>query len=365
MFSNRNCKLLFLIWITVCFNIDNRCIAQNNIYVTGSLFGRQFSTSVDSQLAAEMLNNNKDSIVAQFFSNYQDTEIDSDILENITEKYSLDVATLFLLQKLYEQPENKHAQDAYYLLSDTFAKSDLKERLAILKDFHIVFIPGFKYKANAGNFLAQRNMLETAHISYELVNIDEVGLVEDNAAIVAERLKEINKVHSKIILISVSKGGLETAIALGKLLNTNDLASVKAWINVCGILKGTPVADYWSKPFKKLWLSCGLFCIGKHNVNLKGLLNCMSYIQCKERYKTLKIPSNIYTVNLLATEFGREKKSIIRQPNDGYSPLLDSIIGNGAVVIEAGTDHTFKNRNLNVRMVSLLHYIVEHLKNET
>jgi hypothetical protein len=354
IFCKKSYRLVFLFSISCC------CFAQENLYVEGYLFGRQFSTNVDSQLAANMLNNRLDSSVIQLFSEYQNIELDSKTLENISKKYSIDVASLFLIERLYEQPSNKQVQNDYFLL-DTIDVSDLYAQLAQLEDFYVVFIPGFRYKGNVGNFLQQRQLLEIAKIPYEMIMIDEVGLVDNNAAMIAERLKEIDKLYQNIIIISVSKGSLETEIALGKLLKPEDITKIGAWINVCGILKGTPIADYWSAPLRKSFLSCGVFFMGKKNININGLLNDMSYTQCKEKYKDIVIPPDIYTINLISTPLGRKKKSTMLQPNDGFSPLLDSITKNGVVIVEVGTNHLFENVNLNTRMVALLQHIANHI----
>ena len=334
--------------------------AQKIIPVAGTLFGQPFQTNVDHELAKTMLTNPEDSSVIQLFSDYYKREINTETLSEITQKYSIDVASLLLAEKLYEKPSNKQAQDDYFLL-DNIDTSDLCTQLAELADFYVVFIPGFKYEGNVGGFLRQRQLFDAAKMPYQMIDIDEVGLIDDNAAMIAERLKEINTLYHNIIIISVSKGGLETAIALGKLLKPEDITQVKAWINVCGILKGSPVADYWSAPLRKAFVSCGMFFIGKKNANITGLLNDMSYVKCKEKYENLTTPSDIYTVNVVALSLGRKKKSIMLQPNDGLSPLLDSITEHGVVVVEAGTNHLFENVNLNVRMVATLQHIANHL----
>jgi hypothetical protein len=173
-------------------------------------------------------------------------------------------------------------------------------------------------------------------------------------------MQELNKLHENIIVISVSKGGLETAIALERLAAAQKHSSIKAWINVGGTLKGTPVADVWSRPLKRFWMSCGLFFIGQ-KVELKALLNDLSYKRCKEKYGAIKIPSEIMTVNLIGAPLRQGEETIIRVPNDGFSPLPDAITKDGLVVVEMESDHFLKNMNLNSRMVVLLRYIVNHL----
>ena len=339
-------------------------IAQN-IPVEGTLYGRPFQAYVDHELAKTMLANPADSSVVQLFSNYSARELTTETLSEITQKYSFDVATLFFIEQLYAQEENRQLQDFYLTAIDTLSLEDKTSALSFLQDYFIAFVPGFRYKNlvdNGGNFLQQRLLFDAAGIDYELIDIEETGRIDVNAKIVAQRLQELCQLHHNIIVISVSKGGLETAIALGKLDDPQTVSSLKAWINVGGILKGTPVADYWAKPFKRFWIACGLFW-ANIKVDLKGLLTDMSYQQGKERYNTLHIPSEIYTINIIAASLGHkiEEKSVFTSPNDTFSPLADSITEDGAVVVEMGLDHYFKNIDLNVRMVALLQYIVHRL----
>jgi hypothetical protein len=246
---------------------------------------------------------------------------------------------------------------------DNIFTDTIEQQLSFLQDFFVVFVPGFRYKmtSNGSNFLNQRLLLDSAGISYEMIDIHETGFVEDNAKIVADRLQELSKLHNNMIVISVSKGGLETAIALGMMSSPQNIPSVKAWINVGGILKGTPVADAWRPLRKRMWLSTGLFFAGI-KVNVKGLTADLSYKRCKEKYKTLKIPAEITTVNLVATPLSRQgKKKKNLSPNDGFSPLADTITEDGVVVMEIGVDHFFREIDLNIRMAALLHYIVNQL----
>jgi hypothetical protein len=340
------------------------CIAQV-FPVEGTLFGRPFQTNVDHELAKTMLTNPADSNVIQLFLDYYAHELNTETLSEITQKFSFDVATIFFIEKLYEQEENRRLQDFYLAMIDTLSLEDETPALSFLQDYFIAFVPGFRYEHidNGGDFLRQRILFDSAGINYEMIKIEGVGRVGRNAEIIANRLKELSELHNKIIVISVSKGGLETAIALGELVDFQSISSVKAWINVGGILKGTPVADRWAKPFMRFWISCGLFW-ANIKVDLKGLLTDMSYKQGKDRYNALNIPPEIYTVNLIAASLGQEqkKKTVFTSPNDSFSPLADAITEKGVVVVEVGNDHYFRDVDLNTRMVALLRYTVTQIK---
>jgi hypothetical protein len=341
------------------------CVAcrTQKISVTGELFEKPFSTNVCNHFAATMLANRKDSNIINFYAQYENAELNNTTLEKIAKQYSLDASTLFLIEKLYQQPANRTAQNDYLSNMADLQQSSFKRNLDFLKNYHVVFIPGFNYNSNMGNCATQRAILDSAKISCEMIFTDEIGLLNENAQIIAKRLREINKERKNIILVSVSKGGTETAIALSNLLKPEELSSVTAWLNVCGILRGTPVADYWAAPFRKMFLSLGLFFIGKGSVDIKAIMEDLSYERLKGNVYT--IPKNIYTVSFLATSLGRNRNKIMKSvPNDGYSPLIDEVPDNSAVVVNVGTNHTLKGLNLDNCMIALLQHIVKYQKNK-
>jgi len=350
---------LFILAVSSIYNI---AVAQKSFSVDGTLFGRQIQTNVDNELAKTMLTKPEDSDALQLFSEYSTRENSTETLYEITQKYSVDVASLFFVEKLYSQVKNRCAQNYYLSAIDTISAVQNVRQLSFLQNYYIVFVPGLMYKnaKNGSNFLNQRRLLDSIGIRNEMINIDEIGFVEDNAEIIAHRLRELSIYHDNIILVSVSKGSLETAIALEKISNHQEFSFVKAWVNVGGILRGTPIADYWAPLYHRTWMSCGLFFIGKR-IELKAILFNLSYKRCKEKYKTFKIPAEITVVNLIGVPLGRQKKPKIYAPNDGFSPLPDAIFEEGIVIIEPGVDHFFKGIDLNKRMIAILYYINELL----
>jgi hypothetical protein len=351
--------LLVLIFLAVSITMaSNACAKQKSYYVEGVLFGHPLHVRVDHKLAATMLTNRQDSSVAKSLASYRNAELSSELLEDITRKYSLNVSTLFFAERLYGQGKNRQLQDYYLSAIDTLPMAEVDRLLSSLQDFHVVFVPAFNYESNTGSFLQQRELLDAARISNEIVKVQPWGLVADNAKMIAQRLQEISRQRSNIIIVSASKGSLETAIALGEILKPDELGAVKGWINACGILKGSPAADYWAVPLRRYWLSCGLFFVGKQP-NLTQLLGDLSYNRRKQDAQTLVIPASVYTINLIAVGLGKRKdRTKMLVPNDGYSPLLDEIVGGGDVVMEVGSNHTFANVDLNIRLVALLRYLV-------
>jgi adenylate kinase family enzyme len=336
------------------------CLPKVSIPVNGFLFGRNFTTTVDNQLAKEMLSEDNDENVTKLFSTYANKPLNTTTLSEISKKYSMDVSTLYFLEKSYENPKNKEAQDLYLNYFDQLSDNNFKQKFEHLQDVYVAFVPGLDYldTTNGGDFAKQRRLFTSNGIQNELILTESWGFADRNAEIVAKRLKELNKQHEKIIVVSASKGGLDVAIALGKLLKAEDISSVKAWVSVGGILKGSPVADkYLSWP--KCWVAeIGLLFVGQKI----SLIKDVSYKKRTEDFKNFNFPEHITRVHFigapLATQIHKRIKSnycSIKDygPNDGITPLADEVSDGGIVVSELGFDHYYKHPDLDKKTLAL------------
>jgi triacylglycerol esterase/lipase EstA (alpha/beta hydrolase family) len=201
-------------------------------------------------------------------------------------------------------------------------------------------------------------LLTASGIANEMIVTDEWGLTDENANILANRLRVLSQQHEKIILVSASKGGLETAVALGKIMKPEETKSIKAWISVGGVLKGSPVADtYLCWP--KCWIAeIGLWTKGKR-INL---IQDVSYKKRTEDFKQLQFPENIKIIHFigapLATQINKEIKSLYCSiihlgPNDGLTPLADELTEKGIVITELGLDHHYRSPNIDKKTIAL------------
>jgi hypothetical protein len=341
--------------------LSGSCLPKVTIAVNGLLFGRELNTTVDDILASKMLTNPQDNNVLSLFDLYKERNLDTETLAEITKKYSADVATLYFLQKTYQSEANKVAQDLYLNYLENQVNNISQEEFSQLQTYHIVFVPGLAYKEDTttgADFARQRRLLTQQGIKNELIEVGEWDLAEDNAQVIATQLKMISQHSEKIIVVSASKGGLETAIALGKILKPEETTSIKSWINVGGILRGSPIADA-HLTFPKCWLAeIMLWTKGKK----MDLVQDISYESRKEYFKQLQFPKNIKIISFvgapLATKINKEIKSrycsmIKLGPNDGLTPLADETIAHEIVVSEVGLDHYFRDKNIDKKTLAL------------
>jgi hypothetical protein len=127
--------------------------------------------------------------------------------------------------------------------------------------YTVLFAPAFLYRShpeNGADFASQRKLLDRLGITNRLIDAAETASVEDNAATIAAAVREARRDGGPVILVSTSKSGAEVALALSRLLEPEDTASVVAWLNAGGALRGTPLADAALRP-PAVWFTRSAF----------------------------------------------------------------------------------------------------------
>jgi hypothetical protein len=337
------------------------CLPKTSIAVEGFLFGKPLNTTVDDSLAKLMLTHPQDEKVLNLFRLFQDKPLDTKTLSEIKANYSTDVATLFFVQRAYQNKENQLAQDLYSTYFEQQKTTINSSELKNLQEYCIVFVPGLAYKEDTttgADFARQRKLLSSYGITNELIEVGEWDLADDNAYKIATYLKLLSEKYDKIMVVSASKGGLETSIALGKILKPEETKSIKAWVNVGGILRGSPIADNYLCAPKCWFAGLMLWTKGKK----MNIVEDMSYKKRKESFSALKFHENIKIINFvgapLATKIDKEIKSrycsmIAMGPNDGLTPIADEVTDNGIIVSEIGLDHYFRDTNIDKKTLAL------------
>jgi len=329
--------------------------------IKGTLFDKAFETSVDSELAKLMLTHPNDSAVIQLFETYKNYPLTTQTLANIYFEYSVDVASLYFVQRIYQQPENKKIQNIYFQHIEKLHAHNDMEDLIKLKDYYLVFIPGLGYIDHPGtgaNFKRQRKLMSYYGIPNEFIRTKQWGTVESNAHIIYNRLRKICAQHKKIILISSSKSGLETAIVLGQMMKPEESQNIKAWVSVSGILRGSPIADYFLTPSRTLLSKIILLTKGK---SIK-ILQSISYRERRKSFDKLIFPEHIKIIHYVGVPMATQIRNKIKNqymymlplgPNDGFTPIADQISDKGIVISEVGVDHFFDDPDIDVKSLSL------------
>ena len=233
----------------------------------------------------------------------------------------------------------------------------------------IMLVPGYDYVANGvktgADFARPRKLLEQAGYEVLFVAIDPLGSVEENAAFLAKDI--LAHRGRNIALAGASSAGPAIHLALGKLLQPEEVAHVKAWLNLGGILQGSPVLDQVASGPKRWLFSTVIWFKGWP----RSSFDSMKIDVSRARFATLSVPPHIAIYNYLGlslsgniSDFARDKYSMMREdgPNDGLTLLPDIIAPHSLSILSPTTDHFFaQDPEIDRKTLALLVTILERI----
>jgi hypothetical protein len=166
--------------------------------------------------------------------------------------------------------------------------------------------------------------------------------------------------------VSTSKGGPETALALGKVLQPNETGSVKAWVSVGGLMRGTFLAnEVTSWPESMVARVIFLF-QGMQFRGVAGLTTSAS----QKRLNAIRLPRSILIIQFVAAPLSGDITADVRSrylklrrfgPNDGLTLLADEFLPSGVTIFEPGLDHFYQEPDIYFKSLALLNIIADAL----
>ncbi len=199
------------------------------------------------------------------------------------------------------------------------------------------------------------------------------GTVNIPLAELEKHLAEFDPEHEIVAYFRgpyASSAGPAVTYALGSKLTSNQLKPVVGWINVGGILRGSPLVDHYSRWPRSIILNVATWWNDWSSRNIKS----MSTAQSRKRFATLSLPSHITIVNYLGipvsgsiSRYSQDKYPILQEmgPNDGLTLITDAIAPNSVSIISLGTDHFFaEDPDINLKTVAAIKAILRHIENQ-
>ncbi len=358
------------------------CASVTKYPVQGTLAGQAIATTIDSELSKyyleHYLRNNRinpayDQEIDRALVIWNQRPLDSDSLRELTQEFSPDLATLYFVSRVYQDPINRKAQDAFHAHVATLRAKGPKEVFRIAKRFApylIAFVPGYAYKRDpttGADFAQQRRLMTEAGFKNVLIETDELATVDTNAKIVASEILRLNEEHRRIILVSTSKGGTEVALAIGKLLPPERLEGVQAWISIGGLLRGTPSADQ-ALQWPKSWLVRAAFFFTGHRGEVIEDLNTKKR---REVFAQLEFPGDMLTLQYVGAPLSGQIAEYVQGryddlknlgPNDGLTLLADELVEGGIVITDIGLDHYYLDPEIDLKTFALASVVLDLLE---
>jgi len=353
------------------FVLSSGCaLPYPQIPASGVVHGQQVETHVDSELAAYYLEHfddwrRSDSEEARQLAQLppcSDASLERESLRQIALQTSVDVAGLYSAGCL---------MDANRDLGSEFQRvfSELKSdpapgaSLGHVAGFAIVVVPGWDYvesgEITGGDFARQLRQFGELGIANYRIEINQNGGVEENAAFIRHEVVRISRSHENIVLVSASSGSPAVAHALGDRETHAELANVRAWLNIGGILGGMRLIDSYSGGVGRLVLRAFSWFEGWDIEDVDS----MSAARSLERLARMELPEGLVIINYIGIPFSGDIServsffySRLRElgPNDGLTLVTDPILPGTHTLVALGQDHFFADDpELETRTVAL------------
>jgi len=166
-------------------------------------------------------------------------------LREIAAREGIDAATL----ALYRSVRASAAHGPFIRRVEEIAARPAPARLR--RDVLLAIVPAAHYRENPRTGADGRLLREEAErlgYAVELVPVASAGRVRENARFLLDWLRERSGGSQRaIVLASLSKGGAEVKMALAEAAEAGTeraFAGVGAWLDLCGLVDGTPLAEW-------------------------------------------------------------------------------------------------------------------------
>jgi hypothetical protein len=235
----------------------------------------------------------------------------------------------------------------------------------------VVIVPGAFYREFPNSGADGRLLREEAArfgCRTELVPLPSFGPPRDAARILCDWLAK-RPAGERLILVSLSKAGGEVKLALAEPGAPELFGNVVAWVNLCGLLNGTPLADWvLAGRLRSWWFRFFLWTRGHDFAVVRELRRGPGTPLAGE----LVLPPHLCLLSVVGFPLRHHLSNRLARrchgrlsplgPNDAAGVLLaDALAMPGLVYPLWGTDHYLKPAGYDVRglAVRILHYLRE------
>jgi hypothetical protein len=260
-------------------------------------------------------------------------------LVEITRRHGIDFATAFFYDRVRRAPATRAFLDRL----DALGPAQADAHHARLRG-RVLIAPGAFYLEHPRFGSDGRIVREAAApfgLNVELIRVPSLGTVRENAAVIRQRLEALADDAEAVVLVSLSKGGADARLAIEQ-MGTPPRA-LRAWINVCGLVNGTPVVD---RILSHWWWRAATNAYVALRGGSRGVLPAIASSSTRA-----VAPRGVFVINVVAFPMRRHLFGIshvhhrymaARGPSDGLALLRDEIIEPGVTLPVWGSDHYFR-----------------------
>ena len=325
--------------------------APPRIPASGELAGERIETTVDSPIARHYLERY---LQGQRSDPAVDDRIDAihrrfpratpsrDDLAAISRETSIDFAALFLAQRLLADECNRW-------INAEFARA-LQQPNGVpdASRYVVLFAPGWDYVAQGtvtgADFALARALAAQHGFGVEFSAFHPNGSIEANARVFAADVARLARSARRIIVASASTAGPSVQVALAELVTAGDRAAIAGWLNIGGLLQGSPIVEHLVEWPQRPFFELGLLWTGWERDAILEL----GTTRGRQRFARLRLDPALRVVSYLAIPLSgqvgphaRGNYPVLARegPNDGLTLLADAIAPGSLVIVALGTDH--------------------------
>jgi hypothetical protein len=236
----------------------------------------------------------------------------------------------------------------------------------------VVIVPGAFYREfphTGADGCAVRTEAEALGFTTDLVPLVSFGSLRTNADILRDWLAHDRR--ENLVLVSLSKGGADVKAALAEPGAARVFRKVAFWINLSGLLHGTPLVDWlFSRRLRRLWIRLLFWWRGFDFAVIpelaRGPGTPLDMPLClpdhMQAIHVVGFPLARHLSNRLARRCYRRVKSL--GPNDGAGILLADVCQLPGLVYPVwGADHYLRPAGLDMKVLArqLLLYVRHEL----
>jgi hypothetical protein len=286
-------------------------------------------------------------------------------LREITARDGIDAATTLLYRSVLASPEH----GPFIRRIDEIARRKMPH--AWSADATLVIVPGAFYRENPRSGADGRILREIAeHLGCptELIPIVSRGSLRQNARIISDWLMEHRR--QPVILASLSKGGADVKMAMAQPDAARAFDNVTGWINLCGILDGTPMAEWLLSRRPAALLNRIYFALRGQGL---GFLRELYYAPGCPLDFELRLPAHIRMVTVAGFPLSKHMSTGLARrchrrlasfgPNDGSLILADVCASPGLIYPLWGADHYLRPQaDVRELVLAVLQYLGEETR---
>jgi hypothetical protein len=286
-------------------------------------------------------------------------------IQEIATREGIDAATTQLYQSVLEAPQH----GPFVRRIDEICKRTEPHRWQA--EAPLVIVPGAFYRENPRSGADGRILREQAErlgCPTGIIPIASRGTLKQNARIICDWL--FKHQEQPLILASLSKGGADVKMALAEPDAAGAFKNVVGWVNLCGILNGTPMAEWL--------LSRNLFALlNRLYYTLRGqglgFLRDLPYGHGCPLDFQVPLPQHIQMITIAGFPLREHLSNALARrchrrlahlgPNDGSLVLSDVCVLPGLLYPIWGADHYLKPQtDVRQLVLAVLQYLDEELQ---